>query len=148
MQMSRYARWHGQVVWLGIILNLLLVLPLVVAPSLFLGLLHIPLEHTIWARIAGLLLFIITIFYVPSTWDLQRYRVIAWFAVFPSRTWGAVFYLVAVFVFGHPKGFLIGALVDGVIGSMTFILLLLVTREEKLGAGRLKEEKDSRKGLN
>jgi hypothetical protein len=36
-----------------------------------------------------------------------------------------------VFVFGYPKGFLSIAIVDGAIGIITFILLLLVTQEEK-----------------
>jgi hypothetical protein len=129
--MSHYAVWHGRVVWLGIILNMFFVFPLVLAPGWLLGLLHIPLDQLIWARTAGMLLFIISVFYIPATWDLKRYRATAWFSIFPSRTFGSTFFTVAVFVFGYPKGFLSIAIVDGAIGIITFILLLLVTWEEK-----------------
>ncbi|ADJ28238.1 hypothetical protein [Nitrosococcus watsonii] len=129
--MSRYGIWHGRVVWFGIILNMFFVFPLVLAPGWLLGLLNIPLDQLIWARASGMLLFIISVFYIPATWDLKRYRASAWFSIFPSRTFGATFFTVAVFVFGYPVGFLSIAIVDGFIGITTFILLLLVTLEEK-----------------
>lgn len=129
--MSRYAVWHGRVVWFGIILNMFFVFPLVLAPGWLLGLLNIPLDQLIWARASGMLLFIISVFYIPATWDLKRYRATAWFSIFPSRTFGATFFTIAVFVFGQPVGFLSIAIVDGVIGITTFILLWRVTLEEK-----------------
>jgi hypothetical protein len=129
--MSHYAVWYSRVVWIGIILNMLFVFPLMLAPRWLLDLLHIPLDQLIWARTAGMLLFIISVFYIPATWDLKRYRATAWFSIFPSRTFGSTFFTVAVFAFGYPKGFLSIAIVDGTIGIITFILLLLVTWEEK-----------------
>ena len=93
--MNRYERWHGRIGWLGIILNMLFVFPLVFAPGWILGLLNIPLDQLIWARAAGMLLFIISIFYIPSTWNLRCYRATAWIAIFPSRTFGATFFFLA-----------------------------------------------------
>ena len=130
--MNRYERWHGRIVWLGIILNMFFVFPLVFAPGWILGLLNIPLDQLIWARASGMLLFIISVFYIPSTWDLKRYRATAWIAIFPSRTFGATFFFLAVLLFGQPKGFLSIAIVDAFIGITTLILLLLVTREENM----------------
>ena len=129
--MNKYELWHSRVVWLGIIINMFFVFPLVLNPAWILSLLAIPLDQLIWARASGMLLFIISVFYIPPAWDLKRYRASAWIAIFPSRSFGATFFFVAVFVFGHPKGFLSIAVVDAVIGISTLILLLLVTREEK-----------------
>ena len=46
-----------------------------------------------WPRLAGGLLILISTFYVPMTFDFDRYRVFAWLAVFPSRTFGATFFV-------------------------------------------------------
>ncbi len=129
--MTHYEKWHGRVVWLGIIVNMFFVVPLVFVPTWLLGLLDISLDQPIWARASGMLLFIISVFYIPATWDLKRYRATAWFSIFPSRTFGATFFFLAVFGFGHPKGFLSIAIVDASIGLTTLILLSLVTRAEK-----------------
>lgn len=131
--MNHYVQWHGRVVWLDIFVNMLFVFPLVFAPAWILGLLRIPLDQLIWARVAGMLLFIISVFYIPATWDLRRYRATAWIAIFPSRSFGATFFFVAVLVFGQPKGYLPIAIVDAVIGLVTLILLVRVTQEENKG---------------
>jgi hypothetical protein len=129
--MNKYAVWYGRVIWLGIVLNMLFVFPLVFAPNWILHLLSVPLDQPIWARASGMLLFIISVFYIPAAIDLNRYRANAWIAIFPSRTFGATFFSVAVLVFGQPKGFLSIAFVDGSIGIATLILLLLAIGEEK-----------------
>lgn len=129
--MDRYQKWYSRVTWAGIIVNMLFVIPCFFAPMWLLGLLHIPLDQPIWAQTAGMLLFIISVFYIPATWDLNRYRATAWFTVFPSRTCGAVFFLVSVLALGEPLGFLSIALVDAFFGLATLAILLLVTREER-----------------
>ena len=130
---------HALIVWIGIVLNLLLILPLLFDPVWLLGLFGIPINQTLWVRFSGLLLLIISIFYIPATIDLERYRVIAWLAVFPARSFGSVFFFLAVFVFDQPPGFIVGILLDGVIGLMTLICLIKVTelerRQESLGMG-------------
>ena len=69
---------------------------------------------------------ILSIFYIPATLDLDRYRIFAWLAVFPSRTFGGVFFFLAVFVFGQPLGFLAGVLLDGSIGIATLCCLIRI----------------------
>jgi len=121
---------HALFVWLGIVLNLLLIVPLLFDPLWLLGLFNLPLNQPIWARFAGLLLLIISVFYIPATIDLERYRVNAWFAIIPSRSFGATFFFVAVFVFDQPPGFIVGILVDGFIGLVTLYCLIRVTTLE------------------
>ena len=122
---------HALLVWLGIVLNLFFVIPLLFKPEWILGLFNLPLNQLIWGRFSGLLLLIITVFYVPATIDLDRYRVFAWLAIFPSRSFGAMFFFLAVFVFGEPPGFIVAILLDGSIGLVTLFCLIKVTKLER-----------------
>lgn len=122
--LSGWIARHSLVVWIGILLNLALIIPLIFYPSWILGLLDIPLRETVWARFAGWLLLIISCFYVPATIDFRRFKANAWLSVIPSRAGGALFFFLAVFVFDQPAGFLIGVLIDGVIGLLSLICLI------------------------
>ena len=135
--LSKWKVRHAILVWIGIILNFGFVLPLLFCPEWILGLFHIPINQLIWPRFAGLLLGILSIFYIPATLDIDRYRVFAWLAVFPSRTLGSLFFFLAVFVFDQPVGFLAGVLLDGSIGIATLWCLLRITSiEQAIAEGR------------
>lgn len=122
---------HAIVVWVGILLNLVFIVPLLFDPEWLLGLFNLPLNQPIWARFAGLLLLIVSVNYIPATIDLERYRVNAWLAVFPSRAFGATFFFLAVFVFGAPAAFLLAILLDGTIGLASLYCLIRVTALEQ-----------------
>jgi hypothetical protein len=92
---------------------------------------NIPPDESIWPRFAALLLFIVSLYYIPPTIDLERYRVNAWLAVFPSRSLGATFFFLAVFVFDQPPGFIVAILLDGLIGLATLWCLIRVTALER-----------------
>ncbi len=128
--LSLWIARHTLFVWIGIVLNLLLIIPLLFDPLWLLGVLNLPLDQTIWVRFSGLLLLVITIYYIPATIDLERYRVNAWLAVIPSRSFGATFFFLAVFVFDQPPGFIVGILVDGFVGLTTLYCLIRVTKLE------------------
>jgi hypothetical protein len=122
---------------------MLFVVPLALLPKWFLGVLNIPLNQPIWGQTAAMLLFIISVFYVPGAIDPVRYRLSAWMHVFPSRTCGSTFFVIAVVFFGQPLGFLSIALVDAFFGLTTLYCLVQMTREEPAGGldhGILKEE--------
>lgn len=139
-ELSIWIARHSLLVWLGIVLNLFFVLPLLFDPAWILDFFNIPAEESIWPRFAGLLLLIVTIFYIPVTIDLERYRVIAWMAIFPSRSFGATFFFLAVFVFDQPPGFIAAILVDGLTGLATLYCLIRVTaleRARRLAGGAL-----------
>lgn len=127
---SLWTARHALFVWLGILLNLLFIFPLLFDPVWLLGFFHLPINQTIWPRFAGLLLLIISFFYIPATVDLERYRVFAWLSIFPSRSFGAIFFFLAVFLFDMPLGFVVAILVDGSIGLATLYCLIRVTQLE------------------
>ena len=133
---AEWAARHSLLVWLGIALNLSLVFPLLFYPEWILGLLGIPLNQLVWGQFSAWLLLLLSIFYIPATLDLKRYRANAWLAVFPSRTGGALFFLIAVFAFGQPPGFLIGTVLDASIGLATLYCLIKIhaLEQQKLAA--------------
>ena len=94
---DRLARRYKRISWFGIFLNMLFVIPLVFAPQFILRLLALNVDPLLWARASGMLVFIITAFYVPAVFNLKRYRINAWLAIFPSRVFGATFFFSAVF---------------------------------------------------
>lgn len=122
---------HAFFVWVGIVLNFLFIIPLFFYPRWMLNLFEIPLEHLIWARSSAGLLMIISVFYIPPTIDFSRYRACAWLAIFPSRTFGATFFTLAVLLFNQPPGFLSIALVDAVIGAITLYCLIKINARER-----------------
>jgi hypothetical protein len=122
---------HTILLWLGVIVNAIFVAGLLFDPRWLLDLVGIPLQELIWARIAGGLLMIITVFYIPAAIDFGRYRTNAYLAVFPARTFGAVFFFLAVVLFGQPPGFLLASLVDALIGATTLYCLIRIKALEE-----------------
>ncbi len=119
------------VIWTGIGINMLFVIPLFFFPEWLFQLLGIPLTDTILARASGMLLFIISVFYIPAAWDPDRYRANVWFHCIPSRCCGATYFTVMVFVFGAPLGYLSIAIVDAVFLVLVLRLLLRITAAER-----------------
>ena len=135
--LSRWKFRHGVVVWIGIALNLLVAVPLLFAPLWVLGLFDVPAGQTIWPRFAGGLLILLSVFYIPMTWDLDRHRIFAWLAVFPARSFGVVFFLVAVLGYSQPAGFFVGVLIDGAISiASLYCLIRIVQLEQDIATGR------------
>lgn len=130
-QIAKLHRRIKIVIWVGIGVNMLFVIPMCFFPAFLLDLLAIELNDLIWARAAGMLLFIISVFYIPATWDVNRYRANAWFHCFPSRLFGFTFFTVAVFFFDYEWGFLSIAIVDGVFLLLVLLLMLQLTNLEK-----------------
>ena len=86
-------RWFRRAMWLGIFANLALALPTIAAPDMMIDLMRYPTATPVlWPRFAGLLLVILSVFYTPAGTDIDRYRVVAWFAI-GSRAAGALFFL-------------------------------------------------------
>ncbi|MBE8968498.1 MAG: hypothetical protein RMY64_35745 [Nostoc sp. DedQUE08] len=129
--MNNYAKWFSRVTWVGIIVNMLFVIPSCFFPELMLTFLkmHIP-EPIIWVRAAGMLLFIISAFYIPGALDPYRYQATAWISIFPSRAFGSTFFICAVLFFGQDKGFLSIAFVDLFFGLAELVLLTLAMRSK------------------
>jgi ribose/xylose/arabinose/galactoside ABC-type transport system permease subunit len=127
---NHYARWYSRVVWLGVLLNMIFVVGTFFFPLDFLEILNIPAPPTIWIRTSGMLLCIISIFYIPGAVDPMRYRWTAILAVVPSRAFGSTFFLTETLGFGWPMGFLSIALVDLAFGLIEGVLLYKAFRLE------------------
>jgi len=122
---------HTILIWFGIFLNALFIIPLLFFPRWMLDLFAIPLDQLIWARESAGLLMIISAFYIPAAVDFGRYRANAYIAVFVSRAFGATFFFLAVVLFGQPPGFLSISFVDALIGSTTGYCLIRIATLEK-----------------
>jgi hypothetical protein len=122
---------HTILVWFGIFLNALFIIPLLFFPQWMLDLFGIPLDQLIWARESAGLLMIISAFYIPAAVNFGRYRANAYIAVFVSRAFGATFFFFAVILFGQPTGFLSISFVDALIGSTTGYCLLRIATLER-----------------
>lgn len=87
------SRWFRRVVWAGIIANLGLALPTLLAPAQMLAFSRLPVaEPLLWPRFAALLLVLLSAFYMPAGVNPDRYRAVAWLAV-ASRLAGVIFFV-------------------------------------------------------
>ena len=85
--------WFKRVLWLGILSNFALAVPTLVAPGRMVELTGIPpASPLLWVQFSGLLLILLSIFYMPAGIDYVRYRATAWSAV-GSRLAGVVFFV-------------------------------------------------------
>jgi hypothetical protein len=127
--MNTYAKWFGRVVWLGIIVNMPFVVASFFFPHPFCNMLGLkPPDPIIWVRTSGMLLFIISVFYIPAALDPFRYKATAIMHILPSRACGSTFFLYSVLFRGQERGFLSIALVDFFFGVTSGILLYLAFR--------------------
>ena len=123
------ALWFGRVVWIGIIVNLLFVIPCFFFPEKMCELLGLTKPNPIiWVRTSGMLLFIISVFYIPAALNPFRYRATAVMHIIPSRACGSSFFLYSVLFRGQETGFLSIALVDLFFGVVSAVLLYFAFR--------------------
>lgn len=86
-------RWFKRVLWIGIVANLALAIPTLLAPAPLMALSGFPpASPLLWPRFAALLLILLSLFYMPAGIDVDRFRPVAWLAVV-SRLAGVVFFL-------------------------------------------------------
>jgi hypothetical protein len=85
--------WFRRVLWLGIVANLGLAVPTLLAPERMMAFSRLPpATPVMWPRFAGLLLVLLSVFYMPAAVDPNRYRAVAWLAV-ASRLAGVIFFV-------------------------------------------------------
>lgn len=86
------AVWFGRVVWLGIIANLALAIPTLIAPERMLALSGFPpASPLMWTRFSAWLLILLSFLYVPGAMDVYRYRATAQLSVL-ARLAGVLFF--------------------------------------------------------
>jgi hypothetical protein len=127
--MNSAAKWFSRVVWVGIVVNMLFVIPCFFFPERLCELLGLTKpDPIIWVRTSGMLLFIISVFYIPAAVNPFRYRATAIMHIVPSRACGSSFFLYSVLLRGQEIGFLSIALVDLFFGVVSAVLLYLAFR--------------------
>jgi membrane protein YdbS with pleckstrin-like domain len=84
---EKYARWFKRAVWLGIVADWVLAIPVIFAPQWVLGILGLrATADPTWTAFAGLLVLLLSLFYIPGANQPHRFRFSAWLAVFaPPR---------------------------------------------------------------
>jgi hypothetical protein len=114
------AQWFGRVVWIGITVNLLFVIPCFFFPENMRDLLGLTKPNSvIWVRSYGVLLFIISLLCIPAALNPLRYH-----ALSIMHTPGArpLVLLILVLSRGQETGFLSITLADLVFGVVAAIL--------------------------
>lgn len=89
----RAQMWFRRVVWLGIVANMGLAVPTLLAPERMIEFVGLPAATPLlWPRFAALLLILLSLFYMPAGIDPVRYRLVAWLTLV-SRLAGVVFFV-------------------------------------------------------
>ncbi len=126
-------RWFKRVLWIGIVANFALAVPTLIAPGRMLALSGFPqASPLLWPQFAGLLLVLLSVFYMPPGIDLDRYRSVAWIAI-AARLAGVVFFLGF-----QPAAYRMLGYFDFVFFVPELILLTAAMRQsDAAAAGRL-----------
>ncbi|MEH1852903.1 MAG: hypothetical protein V7L11_14840 [Nostoc sp.] len=118
--MNKYAVWFRRIVWLGVIQDWAIGLPAIFAPNWLLELLHQrPSQDPVWTSFAGLLVVLLSLFYIPGANDPYRYTPNAVLATL-SRPPGVLF-----FFFLYPNIYPAFGIIDSVLCLFQIPLLIL-----------------------
>jgi hypothetical protein len=130
--MNKHVKWLNRAVFVGVLINIFgMALPFIFAPQWYLNWFGLPGGggSVVWMRQAGLLLFCVSILFVPGGHDPQRYRWNAIFAVLVRMTIG-LYWLWLVFIEGRTRAFLIFGIFDCTYAVFNWILLWLALKDE------------------
>jgi hypothetical protein len=131
--MSRDVKWFHRVVFVGVLINIFgMALPFIFAPQWYLDWFGLPGGggSIIWMRQAGLLLFFISILYIPGGCDPLHYRWNAKCAVLVRMMIG-LYWLWLVYVEGRPRAFLGFGILDCGYAVFNGMLLLRVLKKKE-----------------
>lgn len=134
--LSYWKKRHSITGIFGILLNLAWAIPLLLWPDQLFHLFGIPFVDLNWARWGGGLVIVLCVFYAPMIVDIDRFRILAWFQILPSRGFGCLFFLGCVVIYHEPQALLIGAAIDGGIAILSLICLIrIVSLEQEIATG-------------
>lgn len=126
--MNKPLFWFRLLVALGGIANLAFAIPAFVAPAFLSGLIDVGgIDPNVWLRNVGLLLIILSSFYIPAIIDPFRYLFNS-VALVVGRFSAGVFFLILVCFASYPDGFWVLALNDLIFSSLQAIALFFLLR--------------------
>src|SRR3954447_11043414 len=121
--MNPYARWFGRVMWLGILADWLLAGAAIIAPEFTMQVFRLrPTGDPVWTAFAGLLLFLLSLFYIAPAGNPYRHRFAAWVATL-ARVPGVLYFLVL-----NPGVYPAFGYADGMFLVVQLPLLILTMR--------------------
>jgi hypothetical protein len=123
--MSKHVKQFNAAVFVGVLINIFgMALPFIFAPQWSLDFFGLPGGggSVVWMRQAGLLLFYLSLLYVPGGIDPLRYRLNAYFAIAGRMTIG-LYWFYLVYFEGRTRSFLNFAFLD--VGYALFNAWLL-----------------------
>jgi len=129
--MSKYRKWFHVAIAIGVVANIVLMaLPFIVAPQWYLDHFGLPGggASIVWMRQAGLLLFFISILYLPGGRDPFRYTMNAYFAVVVRMSIG-LYWFWLVYAEGRTRMFLRFGAADCLYAIFNAYLLWKVMKE-------------------
>jgi hypothetical protein len=129
-ELKKRVTWLTWVVIVGVLINILgMALPFIFAPQWYLDFFGLPGGggSVVWMRQAGLLLFFISILYVPGGIDPLRYIWNAYFGVLVRMVIG-LYWLWLVFFDGQTRAFLQFGVLDCSYAILNGIVLWLVLK--------------------
>lgn len=135
---NRYVSWFNRAVFVGVLINIFgMALPFILAPQWYLDFFGLPGGggSRIWMRQAGLLLFFVSLLYVPGGREPLRYRLNAAFAVVGRMTIG-LYWFYLVLLEGQTRSFLYFAYLDVGYALFNAVLLWLALRRGQAPAYR------------
>jgi hypothetical protein len=131
--MDNYAKWFNRLVFIGVWINILgMALPFIFAPQFMIDWLGLPGGggSVVWMRQAGLLLFYISLLYLPGGREPLRFTMNAKWAVLVRMTIG-LYWFYLVFVEGRTRSFLIFGFLDVPLAILQgFLLWQILKRKE------------------
>jgi hypothetical protein len=135
--------WFRRFAWTGILVNFGFVLPALFAPGLYNAMLGLPVESFYpWLENSGMLLFALSLFYMPAAVAPERWPVYTWLCVL-SRAVAVVLWISLVSGQEYPHVFVPFLITDAVM-----TILLCVTAQlglpdsDRLSFGNLRREHD------
>jgi hypothetical protein len=131
--MNKFVKWLNIATLIGVLINIFgMALPFIFTPQWYLDFFGLPDGggSVIWMRQAGLLLFFISILYLPGGRDPIRYSLNAKFAVLVRMTIGS-YWLWLVFVEGQTRSFLTFGIFDCSYAIFNGILLWLTLKNSE-----------------
>jgi hypothetical protein len=122
-------RWFRRILWVAIAANLGWAIPTIAAPSAIVALAALPTAgHDFWPRLAALQVLALSALYVPAAIDMDRYRLVAWFAV-AAHAAGGMFFL-------FEPGYRLFAAYDVAFALSLGVLLTMAVRSHRPAAPR------------
>jgi hypothetical protein len=121
---NKYVVWFSRSMWLGIILDWILGIPSIFWPvQTLVRVNERPPLDVVWTSFAALLLFLLSLMYIPGAIDPYRYKASAWLSVI-ARPPGVIFFFLI-----WPGYYPHFGVMDGVLFLIQAPLLYLAMRQ-------------------